>query len=615
MAPGIGPLLTPADGESSHNETYSSNDSAGGALSNIPPSLTTSSSRPHFGYNILASLKELTRENPFHSSISEPDSVVSANTDNSCFGPGEGSGIELSKIASQVPLPITLTVHQTDEESGKPIFRGVENQVYDSILTQHSGADVAFTTSTATTTANNNGFSNSIEENSVGGLEQRHNTYQFSVNPSIRSVHTHNTPNSVHLVHSNDEDDEEMSYPEGGWEAWRVVLGSFCGLTAVFGLVNSLGAIQAYVSLHQLSSKSESQVSWIFSVFVFISFLFSGQVGPLFDAYGPYHLSIAGASIFLLGLFTTSLCTEYYQFFLSFSLCCGLGSALVMTPYVGILTHWFNSRRAFAIGLATMSGNMGGIYIPIMVRKLYSSIGYPWALRTLAFIDLCLFVISLLLIKPRLQRSKEGLSFSVSNIFDYKALKDMKFTWLCIGNFLGELGVINGLTFLTSYALATGQSETTSYALLAILNSTGMIGRVVPGIIADKIGRFNTLIVTTTMAVITIFAIWLPFGHTKTGLIVFSVLHGFCNGGIYSLAPVCCGQVCRTRDYGRRYGTMYFVASFTLLVGVPVSGSLITDDGKNYTKLVIFNGCVYVGTTIALILSRYCAVGFNLKKW
>lgn len=60
---------------------------------------------------------------------------------------------------------------------------------------------------------------------------------------------------------------------------------------------------------------------------------------------------------------------------------------------------------------------------------------------------------------------------------------------------------------------------------------------------------------------------------------------------------------------------MYFVASFTLLVGVPVSGSLITDDGKNYTKLVIFNGCVYVGTTIALILSRYCAVGFNLKKW
>lgn len=80
---------------------------------------------------------------------------------------------------------------------------------------------------------------------------------------------------------------------------------------------------------------------------------------------------------------------------------------------------------------------------------------------------------------------------------------------------------------MTSYALATGQSETTSYALLAILNSTGMIGRVVPGIIADKIGRFNTLIVTTTMAVITIFAIWLPFGHTKTGLIVFLCYMGF----------------------------------------------------------------------------------------
>lgn len=63
-----------------------------------------------------------------------------------------------------------------------------------------------------------------------------------------------------------DEDYDDSEYPEGGWEAWKVVLGSFFGLLAVFGLLNSLGAIQAYISLHQLSFKSESQVSWIFSV-------------------------------------------------------------------------------------------------------------------------------------------------------------------------------------------------------------------------------------------------------------------------------------------------------------------------------------------------------------
>lgn len=95
--------------------------------------------------------------------------------------------------------------------------------------------------------------------------------------------------------------------------------------------------------------------------------------------------------------------------------------------------------------------------------------------------------------KPRLKSSRD-YKLSVTTIFDASSLKDWRFTWLCIGNFLGELGVINGLTFLTSYALAEGKSESMSYALLAMLNGTGMVGRVVPGIIADRFGRFNTLL-------------------------------------------------------------------------------------------------------------------------
>lgn len=92
----------------------------------------------------------------------------------------------------------------------------------------------------------------------------------------------------------------------------------------------------------------------------------------------------------------------------------------------------------------------------------------------------------------------------------------MRFTWLTLANFLGELAVVNGITFLTSYALAQGKSETMSYLLLTILNSLGMVGRWVPGVIADYLGRFNTLIVTTTMAFITI----LPSGfHLATALL------------------------------------------------------------------------------------------------
>ena len=48
------------------------------------------------------------------------------------------------------------------------------------------------------------------------------------------------------------EDDSSIEYPEGGLKAYSVILGSFLGLIVNLGLINSIGAIQAYVSTHQL---------------------------------------------------------------------------------------------------------------------------------------------------------------------------------------------------------------------------------------------------------------------------------------------------------------------------------------------------------------------------
>lgn len=398
-------------------------------------------------------------------------------------------------------------------------------------------------------------------------------------------------------------------FPEGGWMAWRVVLGSFFGLIAVLGFINSVGAVQAYINTHQLEQLSESQISWIFSVFIFLGYVLSGFAGPVFDSFGPYHLTIIGTAIYVFGIMMVSVSQTYYQFFLSLGVCGGIGLGMLMTPLVAIVGHWFNSKRGSALGAATIGGSLGGVIFPLMLRKLYASVGFPWAIRSVGF--LCLFVLSLsiLLMKPRLERPK--FQFKLANIIDFKSLAEPRFMWLTLANFLGELAVVNGVTFLTSYALAQGKSETLSYTLLTILNTLGMAGRWVPGVIADKIGRFNTLIFICICAALTIFVIWLPFGQSTGALIAFTVLHGFCNGAVLSLAPVCCGQICKAKDYGKRYGTMFFCTSFGVLLGVPLSGALIK--GTNYNRLIIFTGCLYVGTALFLMMSRYTMVGMRLN--
>jgi len=101
----------------------------------------------------------------------------------------------------------------------------------------------------------------------------------------------------------------EVTYPEGGLQGWLVVLGSFSGMVAGFGLMNTIGIYQAYLTSHQLSEYSESTIGWIFSLYIFLSFFCGLQIGPIFDAHGPRLLVAAGSVFLLLSVFLLGSCT------------------------------------------------------------------------------------------------------------------------------------------------------------------------------------------------------------------------------------------------------------------------------------------------------------------
>ena len=100
-----------------------------------------------------------------------------------------------------------------------------------------------------------------------------------------------------------EQDDEAPSpYPEGGLQAWSVVFGSFSGMTASFGVLNSVGTFQAYLSTHQLAHESPSSIGWIFSLLAFLTFFCGIQIGPVFDAKGPRWLVAAGSVLLFAGM-------------------------------------------------------------------------------------------------------------------------------------------------------------------------------------------------------------------------------------------------------------------------------------------------------------------------
>ena len=185
---------------------------------------------------------------------------------------------------------------------------------------------------------------------------------------------------------------------------------------------------------------------------------------------------------------------------------------------------------------------------------------------------------------------------------DLSFLRDADLALLIAGMFFLEWALFIPLNYLTSYALSTDGAikEDLSYQLNAIINGASFLGRLIPGYISDRAGRFNTILVTVALCVLSNLAIWLPATlllSTSTAIeplvILYALMFGFASGSNLSLTPVCVGQLCSTEELGRYLATSYTIVSFAALTGLPIAGAVLESCGGRFWGMVLLTGCFY----------------------
>jgi MFS family permease len=384
-------------------------------------------------------------------------------------------------------------------------------------------------------------------------------------------------------------------------------------------MMNTVGIYHAYISTHFLSAYSESTVSWIFSMYVFLSFFCGLQIGPIFDAHGPRWLVLAGSVLICASMFLLGLCTLYWHFFLVFGVLGGLGTSLIFTPAFAAVSHFFLLKRGNATGIAAAGGSLGGVIFPLALEKLLPSIGFAWATRVIGFITLFCCIGACFLIRSRLP-PKPGQSV----LPDFRIFRQKSYLLLTVGIFMMEWALFIPITYLTTFATSTGAlSPAFSYQLLAIFNAGSCVGRWVPGFLADKFGRFNSMIAALVICSATSLTFWLPASlltpatssdamAIKALSIVYAVIFGFASGSNISLTPVCVGQLCDTNVYGRYYATCYTIVSFSTLTGIPIAGAILQASGGRYYGVVIWTAVCYVVSSGCFVWSRSLQVGFKV---
>ncbi|OTA99694.1 hypothetical protein M426DRAFT_67314 [Hypoxylon sp. CI-4A] len=390
---------------------------------------------------------------------------------------------------------------------------------------------------------------------------------------------------------------------------WLAVVGGFACLFVSFGWITCIGVFQAYYSTHQLRDYSASTIGWIPSAETFLLFLGVPIFGGLFDRLGPRVILVIGTVLHVGGLLGTANCRTYGQFFAAQSIVSAMGTGAIFVAGTTAVGTWFHARRGLALGVVSAGSALGAVIGTAVIPVLFDSIGFPWTMRAAALTYFVLLVVAIATLTRRPQATPPSRKpFRISQLVPVSLLRQRPVLTLAIACFFYFLGVFIPYNYLVVEAQDAGDSYHASNILLVILSATSTVGRVMPGWLGDRYGRFNTTIVFTFFSIFLVLAVWIA-APWRAGRVAFAALYGFGSGTFVSMVPTLIAQVCSDMSkYGLHLGAVYLVIAPSVLIAQPIAG-VLADAGVNnsrdhYVWLKVFCALAMTVGVIGFIAAR-----------
>ncbi|KAI0087080.1 MFS general substrate transporter [Irpex rosettiformis] len=394
----------------------------------------------------------------------------------------------------------------------------------------------------------------------------------------------------------------ESYIPDGGLQAWLVVLGGHTSTFAAFGFINAWGVFQEYYEQNLLREESTSKIAWIGSIQYALVFMPGLLVGRLLDQgyfRVPYTLASAGL---ITATFLIAQCTKYWHFLLCQGFFVGLSAGVIIILGLGVLPQWFKAKRGFVLGLIAIGASFGGVVYPIAARRLIPIVGFKWTMRILGFIHVFLLAIANLCTKRRLPPKHSQTSISL------RAFTNPPFAFYCAAGFMAFLGLYTVLTYISVSAKESGIADDFAFYYVAIVNAGGALGRGILGRMGDRFGPLSVIAPSTFVAGVLTYA-W-PFVTSKGGLIAVGIVYGVASGGFLALLGAPTAHMGDLQENGTRLGLFLTCMSLGALAGPPISGA-IKDKTGSFTLVGVWAGTAIMLSVVLFTLARYS----QLRGW
>ena len=311
--------------------------------------------------------------------------------------------------------------------------------------------------------------------------------------------------------------------------------------------------------------------------------------GALSDRFGARIVVLAGGALLGGGLAAVSQATSLPTFQLLFGGCVGLACGSIYVPLTTAAASWFTRNRSIAVALVSAGMGLGSTVIGPLSRLLIDQYDWRTAMLGLACLAWGVILPGALLLRPApaTEPAAAAVSATVSataNMSAAQALRTPQFAALALANFACCAAHSGPIFHMVSYAIECGVSSMSAVTVFGTAGFAGLGGRLLFGMIADRVGARQVLVAGLAMQALSISLY--PFARDATSLYALAVLFGMSYGGVMPIYALLVREYFSSRIMGTVFGAVSMAATFGMAIG-PVAGGLVFDRFGGYGWLYV----------------------------
>jgi len=328
--------------------------------------------------------------------------------------------------------------------------------------------------------------------------------------------------------------------------------------------------------------------------------------GTVADRIGPRPVVLIGSVLLASSLAVASRATSALQFQLVFGLVVGAASAAIYAPLMACVTGWFDTHRSLAVSL--VSAGMG--MAPMTMSPLAAWLGsrYDWRTSMLIIAGVCAAVmipVSLLIRRPPALETANATTDQSAAPQDSmslgQAIRSPQFITLLLTNFFCCATHSGPIFHTVSYAVGCGIPMIAAVTIYSVEGLAGMGGRVVFGLLGDRLGAKRVLVsglLAQAFGALAYVAV-----RELSGFYAVAALFGFIYAGTMPLYSVIVRENFPLRMMGTVIGGTAMAGSLGMATG-PLAGGMIYDALGSYTWLYVGSFALGIGAFVIALTFR-----------